>query len=238
MSPVSHRNRRRAYRLRAELPVMFAINDGAMQTAHAIDLTYRSIALRSGHPVHTDDRAVVRVSALPPLNGRVVRIFDGGFAVGGGPMSLSLVAYAKTNDLSEFVSPAVRCRDRVISPVFTVQADFPAWARLTASRHIRGRSDRHFLSILIAEDLDPDNVRSVWVASDEAIWCARIVRFRKRGAETMLTIVLNGLQMAKGANCGLSLKIVETSYSERILTIETAHLKAHANNFRPRKLAV
>ena len=238
MSPVSHSNRRRAYRLRAELPVMVSINDGAMHSARAIDLTHRSIALRSALPVQTDDRATVRVAALPPLDGRVVRVFDGGFAVGRARMSLSLVAYAKTNDLSEFVSSPIRRQHRTISPIFAVRANFPAWARLTSSQHIRGRSERHFLSVLIAEDIDPDTVRSVWLASDDAVWCARIVRFRKRGAETLLAVVLNGLQIARAASDGLSMKVVGPRYAERVMTIETAHFKAHLNNYRPRKLAI
>lgn len=241
MSPVSHRNRRRAYRLRTDLPVTFSINGGAIQSANAIDLTHRSIALRSGYPVSPDDSAIVRVSNLPPLDGRVVRVFDGGFAVGGERMSLSLVAHVKTSPAAAQHNPVLhrsRAHSRITGPIFSVEADFPVWARLRSSRRVTGGSDRHYLTMIIAETIDPDDVKSIWLIADDLFWCARLIQLRKRGSEVVLVLLMNGFQLEHAAHHGLAVKIVSATSCVRFMRIEAARFKAHLNNFYPRKLAV
>jgi len=246
MSFLSLHNRRNAYRLQVYLPAAFSLNGGPATNGHIIDLAHRSVALHGPACARAGDAAEVRIDALPPLKGRVVRSFKGGFAVRLERISLALIAYAKTRPQNLNAAPLAYSVNRLISAPFNVDAEFPAWARIASSCRNVGRSERHYLSVVYIRGPSVEELASACIISGEMCWRARLSLARRRGEETVAVFILNGWQLQNAVAEGLAVAFPGAGGAGpackagedavRIMRMPVNALGEHLMSFQPRKM--
>lgn len=235
MEKGSPNNRRSAYRLQTYLPATFSLQGGADISGHVIDLTHRSIALHGPACAREGDAIEVRIAPLPPLTGRVARIFRGGFALKLDRVSLALVAYAKTRRQCD-LPPAAYNIDRLISAPFCVEAAFPAWGRLAASCRGQGRSERHYLSVVYIDGPAPEDIANAELISGDMTWRPRMTLARRRGEDVVVVFILNGWQVQNAAAEGLRIEATLNDGTVCVLGIPVDALGGHMMAHQPRKL--
>lgn len=229
-------NRRYAYRLQAYLPATYSLRGGADICGHVIDLTHRGVALHGPACAFEDDAVEVRIATLPPLTGRVVRIFRGGFALKLDRISLALVAYAKTCRHPCDIPPAAYNIDRLLSPPFCIEAAFPTWGRLAASCRKQGRSERHYLSLVYVRGPAPEDIANAELISGDLVWRPRLALAKRRGEDAVLVFILNGWQVQNGAAHGLKIEAALKDGTACVLDIPVTALGGHMMAHQPRKL--
>lgn len=233
-------DRRRARRLDAALPVTVTLNGGTPELCETINFTYRSLAVRTALAAQEGDEVTAVIDGLPKLEGYVVRVFDKGFAVRLNEISIALVASvtAKSPRLTYSDAAAVISSRRVISPMFTIDASTPSWGRFTASRLPRDANERHMLSIVTTEIIEPSDIESVWVSIDETRWVARLRQARRRGAQSIVIVLLNEWQFGMAADHGLSVSITRREATPWTATVAADSVYNHLLALRPEMTAL
>ncbi len=204
-------SRRSAERIATAQKVTYAVNDGPIHSGLTIDLTHNSLAIHSASHVKRGDFVSAQIENLPPVEGRVVRVLEEGFAIQLAGVNYAIVAHAQCERAAKTLSKE-RAVGNVLSQTtgvfFRLVAKQPAWARFATEHRAMNIGDRHFLTIVSEEDLDVDNVSNVWVNIDDSRWVARLIRIGHRDHLSMVVIALNDWQMRMAAVYGLSVCIV------------------------------
>jgi len=234
--------KRRAKRVPAVMQVIFWINNGPRQSSNTLNLSNRSLAIRSEYPVKIGDQVLARVDTLPPLEGTVVRVFDEGFAVRLSTISLAAVAHAQSEtaatNASDGTAPHDPKTNRVFSPMFRIKAPALSWARIATSKP-RGKTyERHYMTIITTDLIDVDNICRVWLKVNEIRWVAQLAHAGKRGEQTMIRILLNDWQLQMAGNNGLSISIIFNSFDEWSAHAPKEPFANHHNLFSEKLIAL
>lgn len=210
MDPRHPTSRRLAERLNMRFRVHFQVNDGPEQVSNTLNFTRQSLAIRTGYSAKVGDLVIAQIDDLPALNGEVARVFDEGFAVKLCEQSIALIAHAQTathgtkNEIKE--RPTSKSL-RIISPMFKTTAPFPSWARLVTSNYTHAQSRRHYLTILTTQEIEVEQIRNVWFCVDDTRWIARVLRTGRRGAQSIIIIMINDWQLRMAATTGFCVTI-------------------------------
>ena len=210
---VTHpKNHRIADRMNAALGVFFSVNGGAQHYSATMNLTNRSLAIRSNVPVRKGDDVRAMINDLPLLDGKVVRVFDEGFAIRLAEPSFALVAHAADQiraSAPEETGYAGLAREtrRIIGAFERIDAQAASWARLATALEGRAGSTAHIMTIITTADLPLRTIRNVWLEVGQNRWIARLIRMQKRGGQIIIAISLNDLQMRLATNVPMKLAI-------------------------------
>ena len=227
MTILQHPDRRSAQRISKALKVVFSVNGGPpVHESDTINFTARSVAIRSDCPVSQGDRIIAWVDDLPEIEGAVVRVFDEGFALRLSDASLALVAHGG-KDVDAEKDAAAGENNKVLSPVFRIDAPAPAWAQITTCCKVR--NDIHYLTVVTSGAMDTNDVGNVWIGADDARWTARIVSAKNHNDQATICILLNDWQLRMAAKNGLDFTILSSRLKEWQAHIHPQHIKAHVD---------
>ena len=227
-------HRRRVERIPAALPVRFSINDSEEMVSATIDLTYRSIAVRTSYSVAMGDLMTAFFEGLAPIYGRVVRIFDDGFAVELTKSSLSLIAHTRIRTPHEnkgrrstLLSPVTRPARRNVSPIFEMTASFNCWGRLATSIKSQGFTRRHTFSIISATTLSPDLADGARLVAGTTRWIPEFLLCGTRDQHSVISISLNDWQLSIAGTTGLKLVLSNDDAAIATIGCEAAPFASH-----------
>jgi len=146
-------------------------------------------------------------------------------------MSIALAASvtAEKPHLTHSNPTQVLAQRRVISPMFNVDAPSPSWGRFAATRTPPDGVERHSLSLVTTEIIEPNEIVSVWVTIDETRWVARLKHARKRGPQSIVMVLLNEWQIRMAADYGLSISIMRHGLKTWTAMIMPDPVAAHVN---------
>ena len=234
MTFIQHPDRRTAERFEKTLKVRFTINNGPEQTSDTINFTARSVAIRSDCPVKKHDKIVAYVDDLPEIKGSVIRVFDEGFAICLNDSSLALITHAGAEipDLTGVKTPDEDA-DRILSPIFRIDAPAPAWGQITTARFGGGDTAKHFLSIVTTGAIDINDVHKVWVSIDGSRWTAQLIQSRRENNQAMFVILLNEWQLRMAAKDGISITILSAELKEWQARLSAGPIDAHRAALAP-----
>jgi len=231
MSMTSPSPSRRDERIAAIMQVTFSINEGPPQTSDTLNLSHKSLAIRSDCTVAKGDHISAQIDDLPKVTGRVIRVFDEGFAVQLAGHHYALVARAKDGDDTlvcegEQVTSGAN-EVRITSAFFQLTSKQNARARFTTVRGESHACDRHYFTIIVTGSLDIGDIRNVWISIDETRSAARIVRTGRRADQTMLALALNDGQLRMAARYGVTVSIIVKAMQEWTASAPLAAINDH-----------
>lgn len=200
--------RRKARRIGVVARVRFLINGSAMQTGATMDMTARSLAIRSDAKVQLGDAVTIYIADLSALSGSVIRVFPEGFGVRLSAASISLVAHTLTSELcldehNNKTPNSTRC----ISPLNCLGSEQPAWARFATTLRTERSNLRHSYTIITTSQSLPENISSAWLTIKDIRWVARISLSQRRGDALVVTILLNDWQLDLAADNDFSVML-------------------------------
>lgn len=199
MDQILPKDRRHSTRIPISLPIRFSVNDGDEYISATIDVTHKSIGVRTTFTVTIDDLITFYIDELPPLYGRVVRQFDGGFAVKLTQSSYGLIAHANLQDRrlnKPRWLPARKRPLRYTSPLFSLNAPMPAWGRIRTSFQQSRADGVHIITILISEPVSKLDFADARFIVDRTTWIADFLTFFTRNQHTMMSFSIDDWQLS------------------------------------------
>ncbi len=240
MNAILETQRRRAHRFEAALFVRFSINGGPEHVSNTLNFTSKSLAIRSDCVANKGDLVVVRFGALPPISGEVARTFPEGFAVVLNEASLELMAQTSNSaetDLETDFS-AANAALSVTSPFIRTQSETPARIRISTAHNPTKAPNRHFLTIVVSDPEALENVRSIWIKSNQTRWTARALQFKRRAGRGFAILAVNDWQLHMAAAYGLTISVINTEMEDWSFAIDAQPVAEHLFALQPEDLAV
>ena len=205
MTHATH-TRRHSHRVENVLPVRFRINDGDYINGKTENFTSLSLAVRSDAKVLSGDKATIELADLPVMEGIVIRVFPGGFAVRFGEAFINLVAHAFFADPENAHSlPTRSSHAHCLTPLFNLSGPDPAWGRFGTKPNANALMRRHALSLIVTNENSPEKLNSAWLEIGNNRWVARILGYAPRGKQAIALIHFNDWQMRLAATEGFTI---------------------------------
>lgn len=229
-------NRRRAHRIKSILPVRFRIGDGEYCPGETMNFTAFSLAIRTNVDVTSGTGVCVELADLPIMEGTIIRIFDGGFAVRFSEASINLVAHAFcTSEQTAQSLPDRGPRSRAFSDLFEIDAPCPAWGRFATTRENIATMRRHSLSIIAASEQAPPFLNSAWVEIGKNRWVARVLGYAPRGKQAIALIHFNDWQMRLAAEDGFKITMHFDDHPDWPFICASSIVASHMNSLEDRE---
>lgn len=231
MTQTGESSGRRSARLSGAFAVDFSINGAPSRRGETVNLNDRSMAIRTDARVAKGDTIRAQVAHLPPVDGKVVRVWDEGFAVELDTPSLAMSVFThrrrSQSDARDAASPA----RRIESPLIRIEAAEPTWCRIASVSNGAEGVAQHLFSFVTTVLPGPEPVKSVWLASDHARWIARRARCYVARGKHVIAATINPWQMEVATAHGLSVTVVLREFDEWSAYVPPESIQQHWARF-------
>lgn len=222
---------RRSARLSGVFAVDFSINGAPSRRGETVNLNDRSMAIRTDARVSKGDVIRAQIAHLPPVDGRVVRVWDEGFAIELDTPSLSMSVFThRRRSASELRAAPLHAR-RIESPLIRVETAEPTWCRIASVSDGAEGGPQHLFSFVTTVLPGPERVKSVWLASDQVRWIARRARCYVARGKHIIAATINPWQMEVATAHGLGVTVVLREFDEWSAYVPPEPIRQHWARF-------